>query len=183
MENKNENILEISKELNVSREELFKAWTETEQLKKWWRPENLQLESVENDINPQGKVKYIFKTTEGKDLTVEGEYKEAIKNERLVYTWNWEIPEASTEDGHFTLTILFKENNGKSILDVKQEPFSTHESVAIHQKAWETSLQELAAYLENSKSSNSSSGNSVHDDKNTAGNRELEEQSKVGGYS
>ena len=99
MENKNRNILETTMEFNVSREVLFKAWTEADHLKKWWKPENLQLESVENDINPQGKVKYVFKTTEGKNLIVEGEYQEAIKNEKLVYSWNWEIPEASYEDG------------------------------------------------------------------------------------
>ena len=183
MENKNRNILETTMEFNVSREVLFKAWTEADHLKKWWKPENLQLESVENDINPQGKVKYVFKTTEGKNLIVEGEYQEAIKNEKLVYSWNWEIPEASHEDGNFTLTILFTEKNGRSMLNVKQEPFSTPESATIHQKAWETSLQELAAYLTNFGSSNLDNGTPIPDGNNVAGYRELEEQSKVGGYS
>lgn len=133
----------LTKDFSVSKETLYDAWTEPEQLKQWWKPMDKQLLSVENDIRQGGNVIYQF---EG-DLTIKGEYKEAVENETLVYTWNWEFPEESVHKGEYLLTVQFKENGDGSSLDITQENFKEEHAIKPHEEGWNEALNELALFL------------------------------------
>lgn len=135
-----------TKRFAAGKEELYKAWTEPEQLKQWWRPMNKQLQNVENDIRPGGKVIYRF---EG-DLAIKGEYKETAPAEKLVYSWNWELPEETMHKGEYLLRVEFKEDGDGSTLDVTQENFENEHAIKPHQEGWDEALNDLHAYLQKS---------------------------------
>lgn len=136
--------LSIQKEFNASKEKLYKAWTEEDSLKKWWKPMNKTLVSAENDIRPGGKVVYAF---EG-DLKIHGEYTEAQPAAKLVYSWIWDVPEASVHGGEYKLTINFGGEGEKSSLSVLQEAFQNEQSVQPHREGWEQALEELKRFVE-----------------------------------
>ena len=136
--------LNIQKEFNAAKDALYKAWTEESSLKQWWKPMNKTLISVENDIRPGGKVAYTF---DG-DLKIHGEYKEAQPGQKLVYSWIWELPEASVHGGEYTLTINFSGDDNKSTLGVMQEAFQDEQSVQPHREGWEQALEDLKRFVE-----------------------------------
>jgi uncharacterized protein YndB with AHSA1/START domain len=137
----------IQKQFSASRDELYKAWTEENQLKQWWRPMDKELVSVENEIQEGGTVVYTFSN----DLKIQGEYKEVQPGQRLVYSWIWELPEDSHHKCEYLLTVLFNNKDNGSELQVTQENFKNEHSIQPHQDGWEQALENLTAFLDKIK--------------------------------
>lgn len=133
----------VTKSFPVSKEELYKAWAEEEQLKQWWKPMNKQLSNVENDIREGETVAYQFED----NLQVKGEYKEVVVDEKLVYSWNWEMPEESTHKGEYLLTVQFSGSGNESSLDITQENFKSEHTIKPHEEGWDEALERLRNYL------------------------------------
>lgn len=139
--------ISITKSFAVSKNDLYNAWTDEAHLKQWWKPMNKQLLRAENDIAEGGKVVYVFEN----DLRVEGQYKEVQVGEKLVYSWNWSLPNDSHYNGEYLLTVSFKGNDEQSELEVMQQDFKQEHAVKPHQEGWEEALENLKQYLENKK--------------------------------
>ena len=178
----NSNSIELSESFSVTAETLFKAWTEADQLKKWWSPMGDSLENVTNELNEGGEVSYHFKSG---DFHVTGKYKEVIPGEKLVYTWNWEFKDGLPQESYL-LTIVFEENENGSILHVKQDEFQDEEVAKPHKDAWRRALDGLKSYLQGaSETTQSSDQANLKSDEGmsdrSGGYNELPEQAKVGG--
>lgn len=78
----------ITRILNAPREQVWKAWTEPEQLKKWWGPKDFTAPSIENDLRTGGKYTYVMHGPAGteydKDMPSGGEYLEVVPMEKIV---------------------------------------------------------------------------------------------------
>jgi uncharacterized protein YndB with AHSA1/START domain len=138
--------IHLSKNFPVSRDTLYKAWTNPEELHQWWKPLGKQLSEVKNEIREGGTVQYIF---EDGHLQINGIYKEVKEKEKLVYTWNWDLPEEAIHRGEYLLTIVFKDNVQSSQLDIRQENFREAHSIQPHRQGWEEALEDLENYLQN----------------------------------
>jgi uncharacterized protein YndB with AHSA1/START domain len=75
----------ISRVYDAPRSAVWKAWTDPEQLKRWWTPRPVQTVACEIDLRPGG----VFRTTacmpDGKEYRNEGRYRGVVENERLVF--------------------------------------------------------------------------------------------------
>src|SRR4028118_1748112 len=148
MENREGIALQTSKDFMVPVQRLYEAWTTENDLKQWWRPMDNTLTSMTNELKEGGKVQYAFETAEHNPaFEISGDYKEVRPNERLVYTWNWLIPNEAVEDSKFLLTIKFIPVGDKSKLEVTQENFASEEAVKPHLDGWEKALNGLQQYL------------------------------------
>ncbi|MCE7063926.1 SRPBCC domain-containing protein [Dyadobacter sp. CY326] len=180
-EQKNQTI-EISHDFSADVQSLYKAWTEEEQLKQWWRPTGNTLVNVVNELQEGGAVEYHFKEA---GLRVTGNYKEVSPNEKLVYSWNWELEDPATEKTEYVLTIRFEAKENGSTLHVLQEGFSNQEEIIPHQDGWEKGLQSLNDHLENGSSTSDTSAQNTSDSSGmgdrSGGYNEAPEQVKVGG--
>jgi uncharacterized protein YndB with AHSA1/START domain len=143
MSNESISKVQVSKSFPASKADLYKAWTDPEQLKQWWKPMNKQLTNVENDIREGGKVVYEFED----NLRIAGEYKEVAEEQRLVYSWNWELPEESTHKGEYLLTVQFSETGNESTLDITQENFHHEHAIKPHEEGWDNALEDLKNHL------------------------------------
>ena len=143
MSNETNGNVQVNKRFPVSKDELYRAWTDEEQLKQWWKPMNKQLTKVENDIREGGKVAYHFEN----DLVIEGEYKEVAEGEKLVYSWNWQVPEDSMHKGEYLLTVQFTDSGNESALDITQENFRSQHAIKPHEEGWEEALEALKHHL------------------------------------
>ena len=144
MSNESNPTIQVSKSFNASKEKLYKAWTEPEELKQWWKPMDKQLTKVENEITEGGTVRYQFED----NLQVRGEYKEVTPGEKLVYSWIWEVPEESLHKGEYLLTVSFKDDgDGGSSLDISQQNIMEEHAVKPHQTGWDEALEDLKNYL------------------------------------
>ena len=140
--------LNATKEFSASPQSLYSAWTEPEKLKQWWKPMGSQLEEVISELNEGGRIEYHFTSDNRNNLTVKGRYMEVVPNEKLVYTWNWQMQDEALDDSEYKLTIVFKSAGSGSSIEVTQENNKDQEPLIPHKHGWDEALDHLAAYLE-----------------------------------
>ena len=148
MENSN---LSTEKSFDSSVEELYHAWTNENALKQWWKPGGRNLKSVEAGLNEGGTIKYTFEAVNDSLLVVDGIYKEVAANEKLVYTWNWNLENAAVEDGKYTLTVNFEKDGDGSKITVHQDKDAEEEGIHPNSEGWDQALKDLEIYLASSK--------------------------------
>ncbi|SKB79727.1 SRPBCC family protein [Dyadobacter psychrophilus] len=163
------NVIEIERSFDVDVETLFKAWTEAEQLKQWWHPMGDTLVDVKNELKEGGAVEYHVGES---GLQITGSYTEVVPNEKLVYSWVWNMSDEGSESG-YTLHITFSSEGEGSKLKVLQEGFSGPEFLKPHEEGWEKGLNDLSSYL----TSGSTEGGSSQD--TGASNQDATEQDNV----
>jgi uncharacterized protein YndB with AHSA1/START domain len=140
--------LEVQKEFPVPVPRLYQAWIDPETLKQWWHPMGNTLQQATTTPEPGGTVQYVFANEQGAhSFTINGTYKEVEDGKRLVYTWNWKVPEATVGDSDFVLQVKFDAAGNGSRLSVTQENFSAEEAVQPHREGWEKALNELHHFL------------------------------------
>ncbi|MEJ7625893.1 MAG: SRPBCC domain-containing protein [Ferruginibacter sp.] len=137
--------VDISKEFSVSVEKLYDSWINPEKLKSWWKPMHKNLIDVANDVNDGGIIKYAF---DDNTLIIEGKYIEVKKLEKLVYTWNWRLPNDEIKDSSYQLTVAFSGNDNTSAIHILQENFKDEEGTLPHREGWIKGLNDLEKYLE-----------------------------------
>ena len=182
--NKDFNV-EVQKQMQVKAAEVFAAWTQPDQLKKWWKPMNETLTEVTNDVKEGGVVKYVFET----GITILGEYEEIEENKKLVYSWDWNFPKDAIKNSKYKLTVTFSDEGEGSKLHVQQQAFQEEESTLPHKEGWEKGLNDLAEYLGGNVSDSNSKSGAVDEDEamknesddRSGGYNEEPDQAKVGG--
>lgn len=179
MEINKELTVEASKSFPVKADQLYKAWTDPEQLKQWWKPMGNTLQEVTNDIKKGGTVRYVF---DNDTLIISGEYLEAEENKKLVYTWNWEFPADTVKNADYKLTVNFSDKDNGSEINVLQENFQEDEILLPHKEGWEKGLTDLENFLSGRATpAESLHGEAPSPDGESEGYREDPAQVKVGG--
>lgn len=178
MEITKELMVQAAKSFPVTAEQLYTAWTNPDQLKQWWKPMGNSLKEVINDLKQGGAVRYIFNDNK---LIISGQYLEVKENEKLIYTWNWELPSDAVRNADYKLTINFVSKDDGSEINVLQENFENEESMLPHQEGWEKGLNDLANFLGGTTSAQSNQNEGQTADGESEGYREDPEQVKVGG--
>lgn len=79
----------VSRRVRASPEQVFRAWTEPELLKKWWGPASFSVPSVELDLRVGGQFVFAMKPPDRPAHLLFGTYVEIQPPKRLVFTWMW----------------------------------------------------------------------------------------------
>ncbi|MFD1611685.1 SRPBCC family protein [Sphingomonas tabacisoli] len=104
--------------IDAPRERVFEAWTDPKQIAQWFGPDGFTVESLECDIRPGGRWRFIYTGPDGK-----------IWDNRIVFL-TVEAPRLiEMEHGHdkdddptrFHVTVMFDEqSDGKTVLTMRQ---------------------------------------------------------------
>jgi len=146
------------------------------------------LTDVKNELKEGGAVAYYVGDA---GLEITGTYSEVVPNEKLSYSWVWNMSDEGSENG-YTLHVTFSSEGEGSKLHVLQEGFSGPELLKPHQDGWEKGLDDLNSYLssgnDNTSSENetgSSSNQPTQDDQPTQDNLKSAEKmsDRSGGYN
>jgi len=78
--------LVITRIFDAPRSLVYKVWTEPEHIKNWWGPGPFTAPRCEVDLKVGGEYIYVMRSPDGKEFPVQGEFKEIVENEKLVYT-------------------------------------------------------------------------------------------------
>lgn len=78
--------LVLERTVDVPRELLWKGWTESEHLKKWFCPKPWQVSEAELDVRPGGIFRTVMRSPEGQEFPSVGCFLEVVKNEKLIFT-------------------------------------------------------------------------------------------------
>lgn len=76
----------LTRDFNAPRELVFRAWTESEAIARWWGPHGFTTEVVENDLRVGGQYQFVMRDADGNGFPVRGQYTEITPPSRLVMT-------------------------------------------------------------------------------------------------
>ena len=130
-----ESNIKTDKEVNIvrvfdaPRELVFKAWTSSEYLSKWYVPQGCKTTVYKLEFKPGGIFHHEVRSNEGEGCIFKGEYLEIIENEKIVYVLRF-----SDENGNIisaseaqmagpdetTVTVTFEDVEGKTKLTLHQ---------------------------------------------------------------
>jgi uncharacterized protein YndB with AHSA1/START domain len=123
--------------------EVFRAWTEPAQLKRWFAvAEGYATPVAEVDLRVGGRYRLGMQPPGAAQVDVAtGEYQEVAPPDRLVFTWQWEGAPAGAP---VTLvTVLFKAHALGTELILTHEHFDSAASRDQHAAGWQGCLNQL----------------------------------------
>jgi uncharacterized protein YndB with AHSA1/START domain len=140
-----ETTLKLRRIFKAPREKVFRAWTDPEELKKWWGPEGYTTPSAEVDLRVGGKFRLgMRKLPDGEIFYLSGIYREVRPPELLVYTWRWE---AQPEHGETLVTVEFRQVGDSTEVVLTHERFPTEKARDEHNRGWTGCLDRLEKLL------------------------------------
>jgi uncharacterized protein YndB with AHSA1/START domain len=141
--------LEIKRLIKAPRERVFEAWTNPEQLKKWFGPgQDYLVPLAKVDLRVGGRYRIQMKNPDGEFHTPVGTYREIKPPERLVFTWAWEKDGSEPDFGEvepcgMLVTLEFHARGEQTELVLRQEQFASVESRDRHEVGWTGCLDRL----------------------------------------
>ncbi len=143
-------------------ETVWKAWTEPERVKHWWGPKGFTAAVSKLDFRVGGTYLYCMRSPDGQDFWSTGEYREIIKNQRIVATDNFADEEGNiVPASHYGMsgkwplellvTLKFQEQDGRTRFTLQHEGIPSGENRDLAEEGWRESLKKLAEYLKTEK--------------------------------
>ena len=124
----------LKRTIPALRGEVFRAWTDPVELKRWWARPGFTVVDAQVDLRIGGGFRIQTRPDVGNVFSVFGTYREVRPPERLVYTWAWQ---GTRMAGIETLvTVDFREVGQDTEVLLTHEGFSTHGDHTAHRDAW-----------------------------------------------
>jgi uncharacterized protein YndB with AHSA1/START domain len=138
--------LVITRLIDAPRPLVFKAWTDPDQIARWWGPKGFVTVDHDMDVRPGGAYRFTMRSPQGTDHRKRGVYREVVEPERIVFTFSWIQPDG--QPGHETLiTVTLKEEGTKTKLTLHQGVFDTMGWRDDHHIGWSSCLERFAEYM------------------------------------
>jgi|SRR3954468_20274296 uncharacterized protein YndB with AHSA1/START domain len=118
---------------------VYKAWTEPEQIMRWFGPEGAEMLSAKTDVRVGGRFHMAFRTPDGEEHNVSGVYREVIANERLVFTWAWR----TMPDRESQVTISLERDRDATLLTLLHQQLFDEAACDGHRAGWSGALDKL----------------------------------------
>jgi len=143
--------LTLMRIFNVSREKVYRAWTDPELLKKWFAPKPFTTPVAQLDVRAGGSNLIVMRDAQGNEFPNRGVYLEVVPNQKLVftdaYTKAWE-PSAKP---FMTVVLTFEDIVGKTKYTARVRHFTvedreTHEKMGFH-SGWGQCADQLQELL------------------------------------
>jgi uncharacterized protein YndB with AHSA1/START domain len=100
----------MTRVFDAPRDLVFEAHTTCEHLRNWWGPRRYEVTSCDVDFRPGGKWRMVHRGSEGDEYAFHGEYREIVRPERIVWTFEFEgMPGAVSVE-----TMTLEEHEGKT---------------------------------------------------------------------
>lgn len=124
--------LSITRIIKAPPSMVFEAWTEPEQLKKWWGPAHITCSEAHVDLRVGGEYRIANQKDDGEIIWIFGKFEEIIPPEKLVYDWS-----VGTVDAVPSLvTILFNKHEAGTELVIRHEKIADEPLRDMHQMGW-----------------------------------------------
>jgi uncharacterized protein YndB with AHSA1/START domain len=158
----NTKTLVIDRVFEAPLERVWQAWTNPEQIKKWWGPKGFSAPQIINDFRVGGKYLYCMHGPAGtdfdKDMWSTGTYKEIIPLQRIVSTDSFADKDGNVVSASYygmskdfplelEVTMTFEKiNDAKTKLTLHHTGFPAGEDISAEQ-GWSETLDKLADVL------------------------------------
>ena len=101
--------LVITRLLDAPRELVFDTWTDPAHIGQWWGPDGFTTTTLEMDVRPGGRWRYVMHGPDGVDYPNRMVYREVVRPERIVYDHGDDVEH---DPAQFHVTVTFAEEGG-----------------------------------------------------------------------
>jgi uncharacterized protein YndB with AHSA1/START domain len=157
--NVKENEIVITRIFDAPRELVWKAWTDPEQMMRWWGPTHYTTPVCKMDFRVGGAYLYCMRSPEGQDFWATGVYREIVRPERIVYTDSFADEHGNVVPATYygmdqdtplelLVTVTFEEyERGKTRLTLRHSSLPAGEMSEGAQAGWNESFDRLSEIL------------------------------------
>ena len=150
--------LVITRIFDAPRELVWKAWTEPEQVMRWWGGKTITSPACKIDFRVGGKYHFCMRMPDGQDVWSTGVYKEIVPLERIVKTDSFADAEGNVVQGSYygleedfplelLMIITFEDLDGKTKMTLRHQGMPTGEMAEMTKQSWSESFDKLAESL------------------------------------
>ncbi len=82
-------VLNLTRTLAASRERVFHARMEPEEIKRWFGPDACRVVETHVDLRVGGEFRFHLRESKQGEYRLRGEFREVTPPAKLVYTWQW----------------------------------------------------------------------------------------------
>lgn len=133
--------LELKRALPVAPSVAFAAFTDPNELAKFWGPAGFTTPSLDFDARVGESYRIEMQPPEGDAFYLSGEFREIDPPARLAYTFVWEDPDP--DDVEYLVTLSFRHLGDSTEVTLTQGPFKAEARRALHRDGWTQSLDKL----------------------------------------
>jgi uncharacterized protein YndB with AHSA1/START domain len=137
--------LHVQRFIRAPRDRVFRAWTNPDEILKWFAPGDCRALKATVDLRVGGS--YHFRVlTHGIEMDLVGVFREIAAPSRLVYTWQFkggpppDMPET-------VVTVDFAEKDAGTEIRITHQKLPTAEVREQHRLGWEGCLEKIAALI------------------------------------
>jgi len=138
--------LEIQRFINAPRARVYAAWTDPAQLREWFGPVWVRTCELVAEARVGGKFRWDVIDGDGREVTIQGNYREIVPGEKIVFTWKHSGDEL-WENQISIVTVEFSDRNGRTELRLKHEQLPSEESRDDHNQGWNSLLDKLEKFV------------------------------------
>lgn len=137
--------LNLSRSYPVAPERVWRAWTDPQALKQWFRPNgSFSIPLVETDVRAGGRFRILMKDPKGEEFDLTGVYREVVPHRKLVMTWGWKNQPGQES----LLTVSLKPSGEGTRLELRHERYLDMENQPTHEQGWNGALDQLGKVLQ-----------------------------------
>ena len=137
--------LTLARTYPVAPEKVWRAWTESQALKQWFRPNaSFSIPVVEADVRVGGRFRILMQDANGEEFDLTGVYREVVPNRKLVMTWGWK-----NQPGQESLvTVILRLTHEGTRVELRHERYVDMENQPTHEQGWNGALDHLGQLLQ-----------------------------------
>ena len=137
--------LEMKHVLPASRQKVFTAFTDPNELARWWGPEGFSTPSLDFAPRVGGRYWLEMQPPEGEPFHLTGQFRQVAPPSQLSYTFVWEPPDP--DDIDTIVRLSFRDLGGSTEVALSQGPFKTVARHSLHRDGWTESFDKLERLL------------------------------------
>jgi len=147
-----EHELVLVRDIDASRDKIFRAWTDPALLVKWFTPPPFKTVRADLDVRAGGANLIVMQGPDGQEFPNRGVYLEVIENEKIVFTDAFTCAWVPSQKPFMIGVILLEDlGNGRTRYTAKAlhwnaEDKEAHEKMGFHE-GWGIAADQLAALV------------------------------------
>jgi uncharacterized protein YndB with AHSA1/START domain len=136
--------LVVRRTIKASASRVFDAWTQPDQLLRWWGPRPVTCSAAEMDVRVGGTYRIENQLPNGSVLWISGTFELVEPPHRLVYTWEIQRDGAASPE-RSRVTVRFEPRDEGTEVIVVHESIASEALRVDHEQGWNGCLDNLAA--------------------------------------
>ena len=138
--------LTLTRRLRARPEKVYAAWTDPQNLVKWFAQAQAKPGSLRADLDVRigGRYRIDWTDEKGEHFEVGGLYREVVPNERLQFTWAWH----STPERESLVTVSFRPDAEGTLMTFRHEQFADQTARDNHERGWSSFFDVLEKFVE-----------------------------------